>query len=57
VVDDREVTSITFENLASSHSWGADVNGSLDLGEARVNGTAELTPSLSLQAMYFYRAP
>lgn len=88
VVDDREVTSITFENLASSHSWGADVNGSLDLGErfnglasfnvfkmvtdggsetslssnavtwsARVNGTTELTPSLSLQAMYFYRAP
>ncbi|MGH7544480.1 MAG: TonB-dependent receptor domain-containing protein [Gemmatimonadota bacterium] len=88
VVDGREVTSITFENLANSDSWGADVNGSLDLGErfsglasfnvfkmvtdggsetslssnavtwsARVNGTTELTPSLSLQAMYFYRAP
>ncbi|HKY60226.1 MAG TPA: TonB-dependent receptor [Gemmatimonadota bacterium] len=88
VVDDREVTTITFENLASSDSWGADVNGSLDLGKwfngfasfnvfkmvtdggsetslssnavtwsARVNGTTELTPSLSLQAMYFYRAP
>lgn len=88
VVDGREVTSISFENLDSGESWGADVNGSLDLGQrfsglasfnifkmvtdggsetslssnavtwsARVNGTTEITPSLSLQAMYFYRAP
>lgn len=88
VVDGREVTSIRFDNLASSDSWGADVNGSFEIGgwfkglasfnvfkmvtdggsetslssdavtwSTRLNGTAELTPSLSLQAMTFYRAP
>ncbi|HET9582253.1 MAG TPA: TonB-dependent receptor [Gemmatimonadota bacterium] len=88
VVDGREVTSISFENLDSGDSWGTDVNGSLDLGQrfnglasfnifkmvtdggsetslssnavtwsARINGTTEITPSLSLQAMYLYRAP
>lgn len=85
----REVTSVSFENLARGTSWGADVNGSLRLGQrfngfgafnvfkmvteggggesslssnavtwtARVNGTVNLTPRTSLQAMYFYRAP
>jgi outer membrane receptor protein involved in Fe transport len=28
----REVTSITFQNLATSNSWGADLNGSLRFG-------------------------
>jgi ferric enterobactin receptor len=32
VVDGRDVTSITFENLATGNSWGADVNGQLRLG-------------------------
>jgi outer membrane receptor protein involved in Fe transport len=31
-VDAREVTSISFENLATSNSWGTDVNGQLRLG-------------------------
>jgi outer membrane receptor protein involved in Fe transport len=85
----REVTSISFENLDHGTSWGADVNGSLRLGQrfngfggfnvfkmvteggggeqslssnavtwtARVNGTYNLTPRTSFQAMYFYRAP
>ena len=88
VVNGREVTSVTFENLETSDSWGADVNASLDLGgwfdglasfnvfkmvtdggsatslssnavtwSARLNGTTWLTPDLSLQAMYHYRAP
>ena len=88
VVDGREVTSVSFENLATGNSWGTDLNGSLRLGSrfngfggfnifkmvteggsvsslssnavtwsARVNGTTQLTPALSLQAMYFYRAP
>jgi ferric enterobactin receptor len=35
----REVTSISFQNLASSSSWGADLNGSLRLGP-RFNGFA-----------------
>ena len=33
VVDGREVTTISFKNLARSNSWGADVNGSLRLGK------------------------
>ncbi|HEU0053166.1 MAG TPA: outer membrane beta-barrel family protein, partial [Longimicrobium sp.] len=88
-VSGREVTSVSFENLDSGNSWGADLNGSLRLGQrfsgfggfnifkmvtngtsgeaslgsnavtwtARVNGTYNLTPRTSLQAIYFYRAP
>jgi hypothetical protein len=33
----REVTSVSFRNLESSNSWGADLNGSLRLGP-RFNG-------------------
>lgn len=87
VVDGREVTSISFENLDTGSSWGADVNSSFDAGwfdlmvsfnvfkmvtnggsatslssnavtwSTRLNATAEITPSLSLQGMTFYRAP
>ena len=32
VVDGRDVTSVTFENLATGNSWGTDMNGSLRLG-------------------------
>ncbi len=32
VIDGREVTSISFKNLASSNSWGSDINGQLRLG-------------------------
>ena len=84
----REVTSISFENLATSNSWGADLNGSLRFGQkfngftsfnvfkqvtdggsesavgssavtwsARFNGNSQLTPTFSVQASYFYRAP
>jgi GSH-dependent disulfide-bond oxidoreductase len=84
----REVTSVSFQNLDTGTSWGADLNGTLRLGSifnglaglnvfkmvtegggestlasdavswsARVNGTFNLTPSTSLQASYFYRAP
>ena len=35
----REVTSVSFQNLASSNSWGADMNGSLRLGP-KFNGFA-----------------
>jgi ferric enterobactin receptor len=35
----REVTSVSFQNLATSNSWGADMNGSLRLGP-RFNGFA-----------------
>ena len=35
----REVTSISFQNLATSDSWGADLNGSLRLGP-KFNGFA-----------------
>ena len=38
-MDGREVTSISFKNLATSNSWGADLNGSLRLGQ-RFNGFA-----------------
>ncbi|MGI9140874.1 MAG: TonB-dependent receptor domain-containing protein [Gemmatimonadaceae bacterium] len=88
IVQGREVTSISFKNLATGNSWGTDVNGSLRLGpkftgfggfnifkmvtdggsqsalasggvtwSARINGTTQLRDDLSLQAMYFYRAP
>ncbi|HEY0997405.1 MAG TPA: TonB-dependent receptor [Gemmatimonadaceae bacterium] len=32
-VDGRDVTTVSFRNLATSNSWGADVNGSLRLGK------------------------
>ena len=88
VVDGREVTSVSFENLDSGDSWGTDVNASYEYGgwltgmanfnvfkmvteggsetslssnavtwSTRLNATAELTPSLSLQGMIMYRAP
>ena len=88
-VANREVTSVSFKNLASGSSWGTDVNGSVRLGQrfngfasfnvfkmvtegtgaesslssdavtwsGRVNGTVQLTPTLTMQGMYFYRAP
>jgi ferric enterobactin receptor len=88
-VDGREVTSVSFRNLATGDSWGTDVNGSLRLGRrlngfgsfnifkmvtegsgdesslaseavtwsARANVTAQLTPGLTAQGMYMYRAP
>jgi ferric enterobactin receptor len=88
VIDGREVTSVSFQNLAKADSWGTDLNGSLRLGPKfsglagfnlfkmvtdggstsalssnavtwsyRLNGTTQLTPTVSLQANYFYRAP
>jgi outer membrane receptor protein involved in Fe transport len=39
VIDGREVTSVSFENLASGNSWGTDVNASLQLG-GWLNGMA-----------------
>jgi outer membrane receptor protein involved in Fe transport len=39
VVDGREVTTISFKNLARSNSWGTDINGSLRFGK-RFNGFA-----------------
>jgi outer membrane receptor protein involved in Fe transport len=87
-VDGRDVTTISFKNLATSNSWGTDVNGTLRLGKrfnalggfnifkmvtdggsqstvgsdavtwmARVNATATLTKTTTLQGSYFYRAP
>ncbi|CAN5435802.1 TonB-dependent receptor [soil metagenome] len=32
VVDGRDVTSVSFKNLATGNSWGTDVNGSLRYG-------------------------
>jgi outer membrane receptor protein involved in Fe transport len=31
-INGREMTSVSFQNLATSNSWGADLNGSLRLG-------------------------
>jgi len=87
-VDGREVTSVSFQNLAKSDSWGTDLNGSLRLGPKlnafgglnifkmvtdggsqsalgsnavawsyRLNATTQLSPTVILQANYFYRAP
>lgn len=84
----REVTSVNFQNLDKSDSWGSDLNGSLRLGPKlnafggfnlfkmvtdggsqsalssnavtwsyRLNATTQLTPTVLLQANYFYRAP
>jgi ferric enterobactin receptor len=38
-LDGREVTTVTFRNLAVSNSWGADLNGTLRAG-SRFNGFA-----------------
>jgi outer membrane receptor protein involved in Fe transport len=88
VVDGREVTSISFENLDKADSWGTDVNTSLRLGpkfngfagfnvfkmvtdggsqsalssnavawSSRLNVTSAITPTVTLQGNYFYRAP
>ncbi|MBA3889236.1 MAG: TonB-dependent receptor [Gemmatimonadaceae bacterium] len=88
VLEGREVTSVSFRNVATSDSWGTDLNGSLRMGDrfsgftgfnvykivtdggsestlasdavawsGRVNGTAQVTKSVSVQASYFYRAP
>ena len=87
-VDGREVTSVNFQNLDKSNSWGADLNGSLRLGPKlnafggfnifkmvtdggsqsalssnavtwsyRLNATTQVSPTVTLQANYFYRAP
>jgi len=87
-IDSRPVTSVSFQNLATSDSWGTDVNGSFkpakwlsglagfnifkivtDGGSesaltsdavtwaARINATAQLSKTLTLQAAHFYRAP
>jgi ferric enterobactin receptor len=88
VIDGREVTSVSFQNLDKADSWGTDLNGSLKLGPKfnafagfnlfkmvtdggsqsalssnavtwsyRINATSAVTPTLTLQANYFYRAP
>jgi ferric enterobactin receptor len=88
VIDGREVTSVSFQNLDKADSWGTDLNGSLRLGPKfnafagfnlfkmvtdggsqsalssnavtwsyRVNATSTITPTVTLQANYFYRAP
>ena len=88
IVDGREVTTVSFENLATANSWGSDLNGSLRLGPKfngfaafnifkmvtdggstsalssdavtwsfRANGTTNISPTISLQGMFFYRAP
>ena len=88
VVDGRDVTTVSFENLASSNSWGTDLNTNLKLGpkfngfagfnvfkmvtdggsqsalssnavswSTRLNATTQMTPTVSLQGFYFYRAP
>jgi outer membrane receptor protein involved in Fe transport len=88
-VDGRDVTTISFKNLARSNSWGTDVNGSIRIGKRfngfaggnifklvteggsatsiagtdavtwmlRFNGTMDITPTVSLQGFYMYRAP
>jgi ferric enterobactin receptor len=38
-IDGREITSVSFRNLATSNSWGTDINGSLRLGP-KFNGFA-----------------
>lgn len=39
IVDGREVTTVSFSNLATSNSWGTDLNGNLRLGQ-KFNGFA-----------------
>jgi len=88
VIDGREVTSVSFQNLDKADSWGTDLNGNLRMGPKfnafagfnlfkmvtdggsqsalssnavtwsyRVNATSSITPTVTLQANYFYRAP
>jgi ferric enterobactin receptor len=88
VIDGREVTSVSFQNLDKADSWGTDLNGNLRLGPKfnafagfnlfkmvtdggsqsalssnavtwsyRINATSSITPTVLLQANYFYRAP
>ena len=38
-IDGRELTSVSFRNLATSNSWGTDLNGQLRLGP-KLNGFA-----------------
>lgn len=87
-VDNREVTSVSFQNLDKSNSWGTDLNGSLRFGPKfnmfagfnvfkmvtdggsqsalssnavtwsyRINATTQVSPTVTLNANYFYRAP
>ena len=87
-IDGRDVTTISFRNLARNNSWGTDLNGSLRMGPKfngfagfnvfkmvtdggsqsalssnavtwsyRLNATTQVTPTVTLQANYFYRAP
>jgi ferric enterobactin receptor len=87
-VDGREVTSVSFQNLDKSNSWGSDLNGSLRLGPKlnafggfnifkmvtdggsqsalgsnavawsyRLNATTQISPTVILQANYWYRGP
>ncbi len=86
-IANREVTSISYHNLANSNSWGSDLTGQWRLSPkftalanvnvfkqvtdggstsavgsdaigwmGRVNLTSELTKTLTLQAVYNYRA-
>jgi outer membrane receptor protein involved in Fe transport len=88
VIDGREVTSVSFQNLDKADSWGTDLNGNLRLGPKfnafagfnlfkmvtdggsqsalassavawsyRLNVTSAVTPTVTLQGNYFYRAP
>ena len=88
VIDGREVTTITFRNLAHNVWWGSDLNATRRFGTRvnvlaagtlfrlvtndganstygtdsralilRVNATAQVSPTLSLQGGYFYRSP
>lgn len=88
VVDGREVTTVSFQNLATSNSYGTDLNGSFKVGQmfngfasfnifkmvtdggsestlssnavtwsSRLNGTLNVSPTLTFQGSYFYRAP
>jgi len=56
VIDGRNVTSISFQNLATSNSWGTDLNGSLRLGKmfngfASFNVFKQVTDGGSLSAL------
>ena len=43
MIDGREVTSVSFQNLDKADSWGTDLNGSLRLGP-KFNGFRRLQP-------------
>jgi ferric enterobactin receptor len=86
-VDNREVTTISFQNLAKSNSWGSDLTGQLRISPrlnvltnvsvfkvvtdggsttavgsdaigwtGRINVTADLSKTLTVQAAYNYRS-